>query len=375
MLVLTYVLEFRASTTGEQWAQLWYLPYRYRLFAPLVEEGLAQVLCSEIETRVRFHEFPELGEIDGPFDEEDSRMIVRGYIKKMTRPEAEFPTPESPIQLMRVPYEAMHHMRVYELAAECAQATLPCTWIDIAALNIRCTYNVNGAKKAVDGIHVHVCQVVTQFKEILDVDVAYMTPKQRSEFLHGLDKGDFIAAIGRALLAFGTYFAGKVKVDYGSCRVWRDMIAEIDSVASILKKKYPPDGVSLIFDPSLGDILKTIRQNKLIYSLSEPTSHVCKFARDSEAVLEGLMTGLGIILEHDPIQEVLPCAYSRCPAAHGGPASAWRKLMVCGGCLALEYCSRACQINDWTNEHPISHSIVCRMPNPQAFVATKPGFD
>ncbi|EUC54844.1 MYND finger protein [Rhizoctonia solani AG-3 Rhs1AP] len=350
----------KASTTGEQWAQLWYLLYRYRLFAPLVEEGLAQVLCSEIETRTRFHEFQGLSEIDGPFDEEDSRMVVRGYIKKMNRPGAEFPTSESPIQLMRVPYEAMHHMRVYELVAECVQATLPYTWVDIAALNEHCIHNANDAKNAVNNIHMHVCQVVTQFKEILDVDVAYITPEQRSEFLHALEKGDFIAVVSRALLASATYIAGRVKVDYGSSRVWRDMIAEIESVASILKKRYPPDGVSRIFSPSLSDILKTARQNELIYSLSEPTSHVYKFARDSKAVLEGLTIGFGIALEQDPIPEALPCAYSRCSSAHGGSASAWRKLLVCEECLSVEYCSRDCQAKDWTNDHPTSHSMICR---------------
>ncbi|CAE6512412.1 unnamed protein product [Rhizoctonia solani] len=352
----------KASTTAEQWTQLWYLLYRYRLFAPLADETLAQVLCGEIETRTRFREFAGLGEIDGPADEEDARMVIRGYIKKMTRPGAEFPTQVTPVQLMRVPYEAMHHMRIYELAAECAQATLPHTWVDIAVLNGRCALNAKDAKNAVDGIHMHVCQVVTQFKEILDVDAAYITPEQRSRFLHALENGDFIAVIGRALLASATCFAVKVKVDYGSARVWRDMIAEIQFVATALKKIYPPDAVSRIFRPSLSDIRKTARQNELVYLLSEPASHVYKFARDSKTALEELMLGLGIQPEKPGhMMDALQCAYNRCSAAHDALASTWGEPLVCEGCVSVAYCSRECQIKDWKSGHPIPHRATCRI--------------
>ncbi|CAE6492619.1 unnamed protein product, partial [Rhizoctonia solani] len=244
-------------------------------------------------------------EIDGPFDEEDSRMVVRGYIKKMTRPDAEFPSPKTPIQLMRVPYEAMKHMRVYDLAAECIQATLPYAWIDIAALNEQYTYNAKDAKNTVDNMHMHVCRLVTKIKEILEVNAGDITPEQISEFLYALANGDFLAIIGRALLAFATYFAARVNVD-----------SEIDSVATLLKKRYSPEGVSQIFGPSLSDIHKATRQNELVYALSQQATHVYKFARDSKVVLEGLMAGLGITLEENPTSDALPCAYGRCSATH-----------------------------------------------------------
>ncbi|CAE6481212.1 unnamed protein product, partial [Rhizoctonia solani] len=114
----------KAFTTGGKWGQLWYLLYRYRLFAPCVDEKLAQVLCSEIETRTRFREFPDVEWADRPTDKEDARTVVRGYIRKMVGSGNNFSSRMTPIQLMRVPYEAMSDMGDYELAGECARATL-----------------------------------------------------------------------------------------------------------------------------------------------------------------------------------------------------------------------------------------------------------
>ncbi|KAG8697890.1 hypothetical protein FRC11_014765, partial [Ceratobasidium sp. 423] len=186
----------KASTTGEQWGQLWYLLYRYRLFAPLVDEGLTQVLCSEIETRTRFREFQDFEWTDGPTDKEDAQMVVRGYIRKMVEPDDEFPSRITPIQIMRVPYEAMSDMKDYELAAECAHATLSQAWVDATAVNDLC----DNPKNAVDTLHMHVCQIVKHFKGILDVDVDHMSQMQRRSFLEVLEASGFFALIGRALL-------------------------------------------------------------------------------------------------------------------------------------------------------------------------------
>lgn len=353
----------KSSTTSDQWGHLRQLLYRYRLYTTAKDEELAECVCDEIETRSFSNEFAELPlDNNDCVDKEDARLIVHAYIARLasqSKLKGEFPSSMSLVLASQAPFEAIVKVKSYDLAPPCTNASIEHMWSELKVLEERC--KLDGVETAIDQILIHVCHLSLNYNIILRARPSDMSSEHRVEFLRALARGEFVQIVGRTLLAYAMDLATGIRLDYGVCRCWRDLIFQLKRMTTILENRYLDSPAYLMFEDCYSDLQKTCHQNDIILGLFEPSHFLYKFARDSLQVLNGLLNTLSGFnrYEFDQLVPPINCAYSRCPAVCRVSASITKRRTACEGCLVTDYCSEECQIRDWEFGCPQPHRTRC----------------